>query len=75
MGWDKVMSFLPYGNKYRRQRKMMMQRFNAQAIADYRPIQQRELHKLLNNLLDAPEGFYHHTFRCVPQINDFAFPD
>lgn len=54
---------------------MMMQHFNAQAVTDYRPIQLRELYKLLNNLLDTPEGFYHHTFRCVPQTHNFVLSD
>ena len=63
MGWDKVISFLPYGKKFRRQRKMMMQHFNAQAVSQFYPIQRKELYKLLNNLLETPEGFYHHIFR------------
>lgn len=49
---------------------MMMKHFNEQAVVQFRSIQQRELYKLLNSLIDSPESFYYHIFRCRSQIID-----
>lgn len=49
---------------------MMMKHFNEQAVVQFRSIQQRELYKLLNSLLDSPKSFNYHIFRCKSQIID-----
>lgn len=63
MGWKDILGFLPYGEKFRKQRKMMQQHFNAQAVMNFYPVQQRELNTLLNDLLDSPEKYSCHIFR------------
>ena len=65
MGWDKVLSFLPYGEKFRRHRRMMQQHFNSQAVSRLRPLQRKELYTMLENLIKSPEDYSHHIFRLV----------
>lgn len=69
MGWEDALGFLPYGDKFRKQRKMIQQHFNIQAVSKFHPIQTRELNTLLVNLLDTPDDFIRHVFRCVQKIH------
>ena len=66
MGWDKILAFLPYGDKFRKHRRMMQQHFNSQAVVGFRPLQRVELYTLLDNLLKSPENFAHHFHRFAP---------
>lgn len=66
MGWDRVVAFLPYGEKFRRQRKMMHRHFSSEAVVRFRPLQRSELFTLLENLVRSPENFSQHICRLVP---------
>lgn len=68
MGWDNVLGFLPYGDRFRKQRKMIQQYFNAQAVTAFHPIQYMELRTMLLSLIDAPDAFLWHIFRYVCDV-------
>lgn len=59
MGWTFSMAFMPYGQWWRRHRKAFNQHFHQNAVQKYRPIQQREVRLLLQQLRHAPEDFMH----------------
>ncbi|KAI5115931.1 hypothetical protein M0805_002081 [Coniferiporia weirii] len=63
LGWGKMLTFLPYGNRFRTQRRLMQQYFNSQAVVAFRPYQIEEIKTLLKNLLGSPENFVHHINR------------
>ena len=65
MGWDSVLAFLPYGDRFRKHRRLMQQHFNVQAVVNFRNLQKAEIYTLLQNLLIAPGQFRHHFHRYV----------
>lgn len=65
MGWDRALAFLPYGERFRKHRKMIQQHFNAQAVIRFQSLQRTEIYILLNNLLKSPEAFDNHIRRFV----------
>lgn len=70
IGWEGALFFLPYGNKFRRQRKIMQQHFNPQTIQSFRVLQRAELYILLNKLVSSPEHFSNHISRFAPILSD-----
>ena len=64
MGWDGILSLLPYGDKFRKQRRMF-QYFNPQVVHRLRSIQEAELYTLLDDVLTSPENFSMHINRYV----------
>ena len=62
--WDQVAA-LPYGDRFRKHRRLMSQVLNSQAIGAYRELQTINVKVLLRSLLDRPENFEHHILRFV----------
>ncbi|PPQ80126.1 LOW QUALITY PROTEIN: hypothetical protein CVT25_001425 [Psilocybe cyanescens] len=60
MEMDYNMSLLPYGQWWRRHRRVFNQHFHQNTVWRYRPIQLREARALLHRLLISPENFLHH---------------
>ena len=56
---------MDYGEKSKRQRKYMQSYFQKGRLPDYYPVQVREAHHLLNDLLDDPEEYRIHIRRYV----------
>ncbi|KAH8113801.1 cytochrome P450 [Phellopilus nigrolimitatus] len=54
------MSFLPYGDRFRTQRRFMQQYLNSHAVVSLRPLQAEQINILLKNLLNCPEEFRNH---------------
>jgi cytochrome P450 len=65
MGWGAILAFLPYGDRFRRQRRLVQNHFNQQAVAAYQPVQQKEIYGMVNRLMKTPEEFVHHIHRHV----------
>ncbi|THH16641.1 hypothetical protein EW146_g4040 [Bondarzewia mesenterica] len=63
MGWTWSFAGMPYGNSWRKHRGVFQKHFHARATPRYEPIQIREAHALLRNLLRSPENYYHHARR------------
>ncbi|KAI0753687.1 cytochrome P450 [Fomes fomentarius] len=66
VGHDSTLPFLRIGDRFRKHRKWMHDAIGSKSeLQQYRPIQVREAHILLRNLLDAPEAFLEHLYRYV----------
>ncbi|KAA1466823.1 cytochrome P450 [Dentipellis sp. KUC8613] len=63
MGWDSVITNMPYGERFRKHRRLIQDHFNQQAALEFRPLQRRESCLLLAGLLDAPDAFDRHVRR------------
>ncbi|KAI0705960.1 cytochrome P450 [Cerioporus squamosus] len=64
MGWDNVVTHMPYGDRFRKHRRWMHDNFQTRpALHGYRPIQQRETYTLLSGLLETPGDFLSHINR------------
>ena len=54
---------LPYGDRFRKHRRLMSQVLNPHAIEAYRGLQSNNIRVLLKELLDRSEDFEHHIMR------------
>ena len=64
MGWDNVITHMPYGDRFRKHRRWMHDHFQTKtALEGYRPIQRRETYTLLSGLLESPAAFLSHINR------------
>jgi len=54
---------MDYGEKSKRQRKYLQLYFQKQRLPNYYPIQIKEVHRLLNDLVDDPENYRSHIKR------------
>ncbi|PPQ77931.1 hypothetical protein CVT25_015406 [Psilocybe cyanescens] len=62
MGWDTInVALMPYGEVWRRHRKVCHQNFNIQAARQYELVQTKKVRELLRNLLYTPEQFDNHN--------------
>ncbi|TDL27032.1 cytochrome P450 [Rickenella mellea] len=57
------LTFLPYRDRFRQNRRLIQQFFNPRASAQFRPAQKLQVMILLNHLLQAPEDFLRHIQR------------
>ncbi|KAF7374573.1 O-methylsterigmatocystin oxidoreductase [Mycena sanguinolenta] len=60
MGWDFSFALLSEGDKWRDHRKMFHQHFRQDVSRNYRPIQMKKVHLLLQALLSSPQEFREH---------------
>lgn len=54
---------MPYGDRFRKHRRLISQVLNSQAISDYRELQVNNTKGLIKSLLHEPEKFEHHILR------------
>ncbi|KAF9461958.1 cytochrome P450 [Collybia nuda] len=59
MGWEWSFTFMPYGNRWREQRRLFVNNYHGGMIEHKVPAFE-EVQKLLVSLLDSPESFSHH---------------
>ena len=64
MDWEHITT-MPYGDRFRKHRRLMAHVLNSQAIGVYRDLQVNNTKGLLKNLLFDPEKFDQHIFRFV----------
>ncbi|EIN05790.1 cytochrome P450 [Punctularia strigosozonata HHB-11173 SS5] len=65
MGWDWLIAFLPYGERWKAQRRAISTFMNRNLAKQYRPVQLDEARNLLGRLLVSPELFYDHARHIV----------
>lgn len=58
MGW--MISAMPYGERWRKTRRIFHQYFNIGAVHHYQEIQLRDARSFLKHLHENPERFFHH---------------
>ncbi|KAH8114932.1 cytochrome P450 [Phellopilus nigrolimitatus] len=60
INWKYFLTLLPYGDRFRAQRRLMQQYLNSHAVISLRPVQAEQVGIMLKNLLNCPEEFRHH---------------
>ncbi|RPD65443.1 cytochrome P450 [Lentinus tigrinus ALCF2SS1-7] len=54
-GCENMIGLTPYGDRLRRQRKLMLQALGANRIESYHPLLEIQTHSLLKNILNSPD--------------------
>ncbi|KAG7441948.1 cytochrome P450 [Guyanagaster necrorhizus] len=57
MGWDRVLSLMPYGKRFHRHRKLFQTHFGRQECREYLGMQQQEAIVLVKGLMDRPGDY------------------
>ncbi|KAF9007490.1 cytochrome P450 [Cyathus striatus] len=57
MGWERALTLAPYGDLWKRSRRMAAQSLRKEAVKQYLDIQQKDVVKYLGSLLTEPEKF------------------
>ncbi|KAF7365160.1 O-methylsterigmatocystin oxidoreductase [Mycena venus] len=57
MGWDFNVGLMPLGDRWRQDRRMFQQHFRRDIALNYRPVQLKKVHQLLQGLLSDPQDF------------------
>ncbi|KAI8992776.1 cytochrome P450 [Trametes punicea] len=75
MGWDNVITHMPYGDRFRKHRRWMQDGLQSKDILfGYRSIQRRETYTLLAGLIESPADFASHVHRwAVGMIMDITY--
>ncbi|KAF5315299.1 hypothetical protein D9619_007187 [Psilocybe cf. subviscida] len=60
MGWDFNLGLMPYGARWRVQRRLFQQAFKKDTSLSYRPEQTRKINDMLFGLLISPEEYRNH---------------
>ncbi|KAF8079095.1 cytochrome P450 [Lyophyllum atratum] len=60
MGFDFNIGFIPYGDKWRRHRRLFQQHFKKEVSANYQPVQSKKIYEMLHDMLLTPEDFMAH---------------
>ncbi|KAF8128421.1 cytochrome P450 [Boletus edulis] len=60
MGWDWSFGHMPYGERWRKHRKMFERQFRPVEAQTFWPLQQKEAHTLLRSILDSQEDLIEH---------------
>ena len=63
MGWDRSLTFLPYGDKQRKHTRLMHEGLNPTALQTQRQFQEYEAVVLLQEITTAPNAFRSHIRR------------
>ena len=71
IGHELSLPFLRYGERFRKHRRWMHDAVGSKgSLLKYRPIQVREAHLLLRNLLETPDNFIEHIYRyAAPRLS------
>ncbi|KDQ57129.1 hypothetical protein JAAARDRAFT_131349 [Jaapia argillacea MUCL 33604] len=68
LGWDFNIALMRYGEKWRRNRRLVHQKFRYEASLRYRPIVLEKVREGLRNVLDKPEDFNLHLRHIAASI-------
>ncbi|KAF5391170.1 hypothetical protein D9757_002998 [Collybiopsis confluens] len=60
MGWDWSFGHMPYGPRWKMHRTMFRHQFQSSVVSGFWPIQLKEAHKLIRNMLHDPEALINH---------------
>ncbi|KAI0920500.1 hypothetical protein AcV5_010217 [Taiwanofungus camphoratus] len=68
MGWDWLFSLMPYGSWWKRHTALFHQYFGAKSISSYYPVIAKEVHVMLQTLVETPDDFSQHIRRTTAAI-------
>ncbi|KAK0477421.1 cytochrome P450 [Armillaria novae-zelandiae] len=57
MGWDRVLSLMPYGKRFHRHRKLFQTHFGRQECREYLPMQHHQAADLVKELMEKPDNY------------------
>ncbi|KAF9459021.1 cytochrome P450 [Collybia nuda] len=60
LGWEFVLGLMYYGDTWRKNRRILHQKYRPDAALAHRPTQMKKVHELLRNILAKPESFVDH---------------
>lgn len=60
IGWEWDFGFMPYGQPWRRHRRLFWQHFHPGVVSKYHAVQREASAKFLQNLLASPEQLEDH---------------
>ncbi|PBL03463.1 cytochrome P450 [Armillaria gallica] len=60
-GWGTILTFMRYSNWWRRHRRMLHEYFQLRSVPAYYPVQMKTTSVLLQQLLESPDGIFHHV--------------
>ncbi|KAI0779913.1 cytochrome P450 [Fomes fomentarius] len=75
MKWDSVINMMPYGDRFKKQRKYLQDALMPKPVLfSYRPMQRRETYTLLQGLCESPERVNDHIKRwSAALVFDMAY--
>lgn len=65
MGWSKVFAFMPYGERWKEQRKMFTREFTPAATLRYHLQETAATNTMLSRLVGAPDEWHEHLKMSV----------
>jgi len=65
MGWDRSLTFLPYGDQQRKHARLVHEGLNPIALQAQRQLQEYEAVVLLQQIATTPNAFLNHIRRWV----------
>ncbi|KAF9002170.1 cytochrome P450 [Cyathus striatus] len=63
MGWVPTLTFLPYGKKFQKHRRLLQEYLNEKQCMSYQRLQSQHARRLLLHLMENPRNFMHHFQR------------
>ncbi|KAK0201237.1 cytochrome P450 [Desarmillaria ectypa] len=57
MGWDRILSLMPYGKRFHRHRKLFQTHFGRQECREYLPVQHQQAAILVKELMEKPDDY------------------
>ncbi|OAX41845.1 cytochrome P450 [Rhizopogon vinicolor AM-OR11-026] len=68
MGWDWSFGHMPYGERWKKHRKMFERQFRPVVAPTYWPILRKEAHGLIRNILDTPGDLIEHLHHNAASV-------
>lgn len=68
MGMGSGLPFLPHGDRWRKQRRLVQRYFDPQGVKKFRLAQEQEISLFLEELISAPQDFAHSIDRCMNSL-------
>jgi len=65
IGWNWALPIVPYGEKFKRHRRYIQNYLHKQRLPELYDMQLKEVHRLLNDLLDDPDNYLVHFKRMA----------
>ena len=63
--WDWLTAFMPYGDRYKKHRAFMHRFTQPSALSNYIPMQTKEVHVMLKNILNNPSDYDRYVTKSV----------
>ena len=72
MGWDTTIAFMHYGERFKRQRRLIEQTLTPRIVTNLYPLLLSATYTLLEDLLNSPEMFNEHFKKYLYRLVHFV---